>query len=195
MRTQAAMINATVATNPSPATKQRLWVRGLFLLAVGAPCMLSPAPVRGQPLDSLQAAPSVIQPDVKLVIGGEAIKNNSKGTLSVVGSSLQFANAKATMEVKASSILDISTSEDSRQDITGAANLATMAIPYGGGRALSLFSHSVDVLTLEFTDDNGGYHAAIFVLPRGQAAPIKKQLVAMGGKASVPLEEPAPTSK
>jgi hypothetical protein len=195
MMTQSAMMNAAVATNSFQTTRLRVWARGLVLLAVGAFIVLPPVPARSQPSGTPQGAPSVVQPDVKLVIGGETIKNNSKGTLSVVGSSLQFANAKATMEVKASSILDISTNEDSRQSITGAAKLATMAVPYGGGRALSLFSHGVDVLTLEFTDDNGGYHAAIFVLPRGQAAPIKKQLVAMGGKASVPLEEPAPTSK
>jgi hypothetical protein len=97
--------------------------------------------------------------------------------------------------VKASSILDISTNEDSRQDITGAAKLATMAIPYGGGRVLSLFSHNVDVLTLEFTDANGGYHGMVLVLAQDQAAPIKKQLVALGAKASVPLAEPAPINK
>jgi hypothetical protein len=58
-----------------------------------------------------------------------------------------------------------------------------------------LFSHGVDVLTLEFTDANGGFHGVIYVLPQGQAAPIKKQLVAMGAKASVPLEEAAQTNK
>jgi hypothetical protein len=99
------------------------------------------------------------------------------------------------VEVKASSIQDISTSEDSRQNITGAAHFATMAIPYGGGRVLSLFSHQVDVLTVEFKDDGGGYHGTVFVLPQGQAAPFKKQLVTMGAKASVPLAEPPATNK
>jgi hypothetical protein len=169
--------------------------RALCLLAVGAPLMFFPALAPGQAPATPQAAPSVVQTKAKLVIGGEAIKNNSEGTLSVVGSSLQFATGKAKVEVKTSSILDISTNEDSRQDITGAAKLATIAIPYGGGRLLSLFSHNVDVLTLEFTDDNGGYHGMVFVLPQGQAAPIKKQLVAMGAKASVPLAELPVTNK
>ena len=65
------------------------------------------------------------------------------------------------MDVEASSIVDISTNEDSQQDITGAAKLATVAIPYGGGRVLSLFSHGVDVLTLEFTDASAGYHGTV----------------------------------
>jgi len=157
--------------------------------------MFFPPPAGSQSSAMPQDAPSLIEPEVKLVIGGETTKDNSKGTLSIVGNSLQFATDKATVEVKATSILDISTNEDSRQDITGTAKLATMAIPYGAGRALSLFSHQVDVLTLEFADANGGYHGVIFVLPRGHAAPIKKQLVAMGAKATVPLQEPVQTNK
>ena len=195
MSVQNPIVNVSAAMNSFRATRARIFARGLFLLAFGAPLMFFPAPARSQAAGTNQAAPSVVQTDVKLVIGGEKIKNNSRGTLSVEGSSLQFATAKTKVEVDASSILDISTNEDSRENITGAAKVATMAIPYGGGRVLSLFSHRVDVLTLEFKDANGGYHGAIFVLPQGRAAPIKKQLVAMGAKASVPLAEPAPANK
>jgi hypothetical protein len=169
-----------------------VWARGPSILVVCAAFIFSAAPASSQ---TSSAAPSVAQANVKLVIGGETVKNNSMGTLSVVGSSLQFTTKKASVEVPASSILDISTNEDSRQDITGAAKVATMAIPYGGGRVLSLFSHGVDVLTVEFTGANGGFHGVVFVLPQGQAAPIKKQLVAMGAKATVPLEQAAQTNK
>jgi hypothetical protein len=187
--------NSRIATNSLRAVGARSWAPGLFLLAVGAAFAVSPAPASGQDTGTPQAASSVTQNDVKLVIGGDTIKNNSQGTLSVVGSALQFTTGKAKMEVDASSIQDISTNEDSRQDITGAAHFATMAIPYGGGRVLALFSHKVDVLTVEFKDAQGGYHGTVFVLPQGQAAPIKKQLVAMGAKAKVPLAEPAATNK
>jgi hypothetical protein len=189
-----AIVN--LAANSFRVPRARSWARGLFLLAVGAPLMFFTAPASGQDAGTPQAAPSVVQTDVKLVIGGDTIKNNSQGTLSVVGSSLQFVTGKAKkMEVDASSIQDISTNEDSRQNITGAAHFATMAIPYGGGRVLALFSHKVDVLTLEFKDADGAYHGTVFVLPQGQAAPIKKQLLTMGAKASVPLAEPAATNK
>jgi hypothetical protein len=176
------------------ATKPGFWARGLFLLLASAPFLFLAAPARSQASGTPQTAATVTLPNVKVVIGGDTVKNNTMGTLSVVGSVLQFTTGKATMEVQAASILDMSTNEDSRQDITGAAKVATMAIPYGGSRVLSLFSHGVDVFTVEFTDANGGYHGAIFVLPQKMAAPFKKQLVAMGAKASVPLA-PEPENK
>jgi hypothetical protein len=189
MSFQYPLVNVSAATNSSRRAS------GLFLLAVSASLMFFAAPRRGHAEETPDAAPSLVQANVKLVIGGEKIKNNSEGTLSIVGHSLQFAAGDAKVALKASSILDISTSEDSRQDITGAAHFATMAIPYGGGRVLSLFSHKVDVLTVQFNDAGGGYHGVVFVLPQGQAAPIKKQLVEMGAKASVPLAEPVAANK
>lgn len=195
MRIEDPIVKASATANFFRGARARLRPQGLFLLAVGAPLMFFPAPARGQTAGTPQAPPAVVLKNARLVIGGETIKNNSEGTLSVVDSSLQFATGKAKVEVKASSILDISTNEDSRQDITGAAKIATIAIPYGAGRLLSLFSHNVDVLTVEFTDANGGYHGMVFVLPQSQAPAIKKQLVAMGAKASVPLAEPPPTNK
>ncbi len=176
------------------ATKPGFRARGFFLLMISAPFLFFAAPACSQTSGAPQTAASVTLPNVKLVIGGDTVKNNTMGTLSVVGSVLQFTTGKATMEVQAASILDMSTNEDSRQDITGAAKVATMAIPYGGSRVLSLFSHGVDVFTVEFTDANGGYHGGIFVLPQKMAAPFKKQLVAMGAKASVPLA-PEPENK
>ena len=64
-----------------------------------------------------------------------------------------------------------------------------------GGRVASLFSHQVDVLTVEFKDANGGYHGVVFVLAQGKATPFKKHLVAMGAKNKLPLTEPASASK
>lgn len=198
MSTQNPTVHVHVpdAVNLFEGARSRTWTRDIVLvIALGSSLMFCPTPARGQEAGASQSAPSVVQANVKLVIGGNTVKNNSEGTLSVMGDSLQFASAKAKVEVKASSIQDISTNEDSRQNITGAAHFATMAIPYGGGRVLSLFSHQVDVLTVEFKDDDGGYHGAVFVLPQGQAAPFKKQLVTMGAKASVPLAEPAATNQ
>ena len=194
MNMQSPILDVSVSPHFFRAARPCVWVRAVLLLAVGTPFMFSQMTPHAAPTPD---APSVVQTEVKLVIGGETVKNNSVGTLSVVGNSLQFTNGnkKKTMAVDASSILDISTNEDSRQDITGAAHFATMAIPYGGGRVLALFSHHVDVLTVEFKDSNGGCHGTVFVLAQGQAAPFKKQLLALGAKATVPLAERAPADK
>ena len=92
--------NISVATNSFRGARARSWARAVFLrlrlplllllLAVGASLIFSPAAARGQAATTPEGAPSVVQTDVKLVIGGETIKNNSTGTLSVVGNSLQF---------------------------------------------------------------------------------------------------------
>ena len=129
---------------------------------------------------------------VKHLLGFENIKPNARGDLTVQGDTLQFKTAKAKAEVSIASLQDVFTEQDFKQVVGGTAGeLAKMAVPYGGGRVISLLQEKIDVLTLEYRDANGGLHGAIFTLPKGQAAPLKKQLVAMGAHASIPPEEPA----
>ena len=55
------------------------------------------------------------------------------------------------------------------------------AVPFGGGRVVSLFSHKkYDSVTVEYLDSNGGLHGAIFRLSKGQGDSFKKTLVANG---------------
>ncbi len=155
-----------------------LW--GLALLLV------SGAIVNGQ-------QPTATPGSVKHVLGFENIKPNAQGDLTVQGDKLQFKASKAQAEVSMASVQDVFTEQDFKQAIGGTAGtLAKMAVPYGGGRVLSLFQEKIDVLTVEYRDANGGLHGAIFTLPKGQAQPLKKQLVANGAHASIPPEEPAP---
>jgi len=175
---------------------RHLGARRLSLLVVNASLMLSPVLAHAQAADIPRVAGGeVLQVQVQLIVGGQSIKNNSKGTLSVVGSSLQLEADGKKVLVDASSILDISTDKDSRQDITGAAHLAAEAIPYGGSRVLSLFSHQIDVLTVEFRDTNAAYHGAVFAMAKGNAAPFRKQLVALGAKTTAPPAGLAPEKK
>jgi len=196
MRMQNPRIDVSVATNYCRAGEPRIWVHGLFLAVVIASLMLSAVLAHGQAADAPSvAANEALQAQVQLVVGGQSIKNNSKGTLSVVDSSLQLEANGKKISVEASSILDISTDKDSRQDVTGTAHLAAQAIPYGGSRVLSLFSHEIDILTVEFRDGNNAYHGAVFAMPKGKAATFKKQLVALGAKTTVPLAGQEPDKK
>ncbi len=135
-------------------------------------------------------------PNVQCIIGLENIKPNARGTLGVQGEALHFEREKVKAEITIPSITDIFTGGDSRQDISGLGGTAVKAaVPYGGGRILSLFSHKVEVLTVEYTDANGGLHGAVFVLPAAHASRVKKLLMDQGAKASIPVQEVADKEK
>jgi hypothetical protein len=154
------------------------------------------SPVYSRQSAAPQASQTSSIPDVKCVIGLENIKTNAKGTLSVLPTGLQFASGKNKAEITTASIQDIFTGNESRQDVSGLGGTAVKAaIPYGGGRIVSLFSHKVEVFTVEYVDSNGGFHGVIFVLPQGQATSFKNQLVAQGAKVNAHVDPPAPEEK
>jgi hypothetical protein len=198
MRIRNAVIDAVVATNPFRGARPPACggPHRLFLLAAGALFLLPAVPARSQQSATPQAAQSGADQSVEHVIGLEKIKHHAKGTLTVQGGALQFVTEKGKAEVSIASIQDVFTSADSKQVFSGVAGTLTkIAVPYEGGRVLSLFSRATEVLTVEYKDADGGYHGAIFVLPKGQATPIKRQLVAQGAHASIPPEEPGQKGK
>jgi len=133
-------------------------------------------------------------PQVKCVVGLDQFKPNTTGTVAVQGDSVSFEKGKKKGEIKVSQIQDIFLGNESRQDVSGLGGTAMKAaIPYGGGRILSLFSHKVEVMTLLFNDADGGFHGAIFVFPEGHATAFKALLVARGAKVTQHVEPPAPT--
>ena len=127
------------------------------------------------------------------VLGMGDLKHNVKGSLSVKDGKLQFTSSSGTTaEVQASLIQDISIGADSKRTFGGPVGTMTMLAPYGSGRFLSLFREKLDVLTITFRDENGGLHRAIFSMAPGNAAPVKKALLAAGAKSTTPLEQPKP---
>lgn len=125
------------------------------------------------------------------VMGFEDAKRDSKAKISVDDKSLKFGKTAIDL----SSIQDIFAGSEGRQTGGKTLTVVKMAVPYGGGRVLSLFSREqVDNITIDYTDANGGAHSAIFMLPKGQAEALKKQMVDHGAKASIPVkDEPAKT--
>lgn len=131
------------------------------------------------------AAPAV---RVRHVLGLEGVKRNSRGSLTVQAQALEFKSGSVSGAMPVASIQDVFTGQDSRQVGGKVLTLAKMGVPYGGGRVLSLFSHEkVDSLTLEYRDADGGLHGVVFTMPLGQAVVVKKQLVALGAHASLPV--------
>ncbi len=63
--------------------------------------------------------------------------------------------------------------------------LGKAAVPFGGGRAVSLFAHKkYDTLTVEYISGDGGIHGAIFELSKGQRELFRETLVAAGAHVS-----------
>jgi hypothetical protein len=120
----------------------------------------------------------------------EGIARNAKGELVIHGGSLEFQTPTAKSQIKITTIEDVATGEDSKQVGGTPLALVKLAAPFGSGRALSLFAHQkVDNLTLQYRDENNGFHGAIFVLAKGQAAQLKKELVAQGAHSTTAISD------
>ena len=173
-----------------------LQLTATLIFAVTLVLAATAAPASKRQPDTPQAPQNKPIPYVKCVIGLENVKPNHRGTLSVVPSGLEFVTGKTKADISTASITDIFTGQESRQDVSGPLGTAAKsAIPYGGGRVVSLFSHTVEVLTVEYEDANGGFHGAIFVLGEGKATAVKDQLVANGAKVTRHTEAPQPEQK
>jgi hypothetical protein len=122
------------------------------------------------------------------VLGFEGARHNATGDLKIQGGAVQFQrNGSATAQANISSIQDIFVEDEEKQVGGTAMTLGKTAAPFGGGRVVSLFAHKkYDFLTVEYLDNNGGFHGAIFQLDKGQGQTFKKDLVANGAQISSP---------
>lgn len=141
---------------------------------------------------SASAAPAPASgPSIVHVMGFESVKHNAKGSLQLESGQLSFAQPAGKAAIAASSIQLVSTGGEN-QEVGGVPlALGKMAVPYGGGRFLSLFTHKrIDTLALEYRDSDGGLHGSLFRMPKGQAGPIAGQLISAG--APVEKKRPIP---
>jgi hypothetical protein len=125
------------------------------------------------------------------VIGMQGVKHNTKGKITVSKDTLEFVNGTNKNDMPTASVQDALTGEDSQRMVGGTVGTLSTFAPYGSGRFLSLFRTKIDTLTITYRDAGGGLHGAIFTLPQGQAALLKKQMVAQGAKTSISVEDEA----
>jgi len=116
------------------------------------------------------------------LLGFENAANNASGTLLIQDDALQFQkNGKPAVQVKVAAIQGIFLGEEDKQVGGLPMTLGKTAAPFGGGRAVSLFTHKkYDTLAFEYVDVNGGIHGAIFQVDKGQAEGFRNELVAKG---------------
>ena len=120
------------------------------------------------------------------VLGFDGAANNSAGTLSIQDRVLRFQRgSNPVMQVTIASVQDVFLGDESKQVGGLPMTLGKAAIPFGGGRVVSLFAHKkYDTLALEYVANDGGIHGAIFELSEGQGKLLRDQLAAMGAHVS-----------
>jgi len=111
------------------------------------------------------------------LIVGEGAKHNAHGTLSANADGMTFAVNGKTYNVKKSSLQKVTAGSEDREVGGLPMTAAKAAVPYGGGRIVSLFAHEkVDTITVEYRDENGGYRGVVLTVPKGQSDGIVSAL-------------------
>ena len=143
--------------------------------------------------DVHQPGNSPVSIRVTHLLGFEGARNNANGTLTIAAGALRFhKDGKPPVEVKIASVQDILLGDESRQVGGLPMTLGKAAVPFGGGRAISLFAHKkYDTLALAYVDGNGGFHGAIFQLGKGQGEILRSELVAAGAHVTNNQDESA----
>ena len=156
------------------------WRFGITLVFVGPQIPCGEAREVSHPVRAVQ------------LTGLMGLKDNAKGTLSDENGNLHFVRGKTSSDMNATSIEDVFTGNDSQRAVGKTVGTISMAVPYGGGRFLSLFRTKLDTLAIKYRDADGGRHGAIFTMPAETADGIKKELPTEGAHTTVTGESTAP---
>jgi hypothetical protein len=128
---------------------------------------------------------------VNQITGLTGVANKTNGSITIENGNLRFAHGKTNVDLPAASMQDVVTGNDSQRMIHGTLGVLMIAAPYESGRFMSLFRTKLETLTIQYRDAEGGLHGAIFTMGVGKAEALKKQLVALGARTSVPIQEDA----
>ncbi len=132
------------------------------------------------------------------VLGFEGVAKSFRGDLRIEGGVLQFwkdGNTPAA-DVSIASIEDVVVGAEDKQVGGVPMTLGKAAVPYGGGRVVSLISHKrFDTVTLEYLDAHGGFHGAIFEVNKGEGQTLRNELIRAGAHVSgTDASAPKPSS-
>ena len=182
--------------NQRRVARRSFALASIFICVVAVILASTASPSFSRPSSGQQTLPANMTPEVLCVVGFDNIKPNMRGTLTFLPTGLQFTTDTQKGDITTSSITDVFAGQESRQDVSGMTGSVVKAgIPYGGGRVVSLFSHKVEVLTVEFSDEHGGFHGAIFVVSNGKATELRNALVKQGAKTVEHVTVAAPAEE
>ena len=114
---------------------------------------------------------------VVYVAGLADVRPNSSGSLSLTQNTVVFANKEVDGVIALDRITTVSIG-DERVATGGYVGKAARLIPiYGIGSAMGAVTNkSIDLLTIEYLDQNDGYHGAVFEVPKTQAVVAQQQI-------------------
>jgi len=184
--------------NYKPARNADILPSSLLLLRGGLALLVWLAWVtmnaNGQTQPGNQVGSSVIH--VTHILGLENVQRNASGELSIQDEDLRFRrNEGPATQLSIPSIHNISLGQQDKQVGGVPMTLGKAAVPFGGGRVVSLFSHKkYDSLVIEYLDSTGGFHGAIFRLAKGQGETFKNALIAHGAHIAQ-SDDPTPPQR
>jgi hypothetical protein len=133
------------------------------------------APVSGESIPST----SVIRVDpwtaskVQHAYGLPETKAKAKGTMAISDAGLVFTSSASRYTIPWANIAAVSNGVERVEMWGTTGRLVRMAIPNGGGLAAAgVMHHKVNELTVEFRDQRGSYHGAVFFLPGKDATRV-----------------------
>ena len=128
------------------------------------------------------------------VLGFQAVGKDAPGELTVENGALAFhQKGRTTASVNITAIKDAGVGSEDKQVGGVPMALGKAAVPFGGGRLISLVSHKkFDTFTLEYVDSDGGLHGGIFQLNKGDARILRDTLTEAGAHLRSDL---TPTAK
>jgi hypothetical protein len=150
--------------------------RSLLALALAIPVLAAPPDEKPVPVVATH------------LVGLPSLKSGDKATLTVQDGKLQLTGKLATVSVRLSSVEEILTGTEATQaggKLGKAAKVGAAAAPYDSGAVLTLILRTkVDLLTILYRGDTGGLHSVLLVVAKGQAEPMRSQMLAAGAHAS-----------
>ena len=134
----------------------------------------------GQSISTTTTANSVDNTTIRNVVritGPPDAKPGIKGNLTFNSNALVFSNSAINSPIALNRIIAVSAGYEKTEKGGTAGRVGRNIIPFGGGELLGVVSQrTVDLLTVEYRDEHGGYHGAVFVLPVKQAGDMKQKI-------------------
>jgi hypothetical protein len=169
-----------------PKPTRMFYVLSLFCFSLQTLAASQAAPAQTESAQPIAAALS--SSAAEHVYGLPGVKAKEKGSLKITAGGLSFTGKTGASTIPLQSMIAAG-SDNERVELWGMkGRLLRMAIPNGGGLlAATIMHHRVDMFTVEFSDQNGGYHGAVFILP---ARDVERALLTISSMAPAPHRGP-----